>query len=141
MSKDVRAPLEKLFSRYRLYKRSERMKSPTIETKITPSYEQRLHGNTNTISKPVEDAVLREIEITERRRSYISTVEKAVEMLDEPEREIIEMRYMQKDYICDYHVYDQLGIGNPTYRRRRDAAMERLNVLLETVIMDERSIV
>ncbi|MFW5436284.1 ArpU family phage packaging/lysis transcriptional regulator [Paenibacillus apiarius] len=136
--KEKRAALEKLFSRYRLYKRLERMGSITPETKITPSYEPRFHGNTNAISNPVEDAVLRDMEITAQRRALIGTVEQAVELLDEPEREIIQMRYMEKDYICDYHVHDQLGIGHPTYRRRRDAAVEKLYVLLEVVIMDER---
>ncbi|MCY7487921.1 ArpU family phage packaging/lysis transcriptional regulator [Paenibacillus alvei] len=136
--KEKRAAVEKIFSRYRLYKRLEHMGSVTPETKITASYEPRLHGNTNAISKPVEDAVIREMEITEQRRIMIATVEQAVLLLDERESEIIQMRYMEKDYICDYHVRDQLGIGHPTYRKRRDAAMEKLYVLLESVIMDER---
>lgn len=138
MDKEKRAALEKLFSRYRLYKRLERMGSVTPETKIIPSYEPRFHGNTNAISKPVEYSVLRDVEIVEQRKLLITTVEKAVGMLDEPEREIIDMRYMHKDYICDYHVYDQLGIGNPTYRRRRDAAVEKLFIWMEDVILDKK---
>lgn len=134
--KEKRSNLEMLFSQYRLYKRLEQMGS-VIETKITQNYEPRYHKNTNSISNPVEEAVLRNMEIAEERKTIIVAVETAVSMLDEQERVIVEMRYMRKDYIYDYHVYDFLGIGNPTYRIRRDAALKKLFILLEAVIMDK----
>ncbi|NMM54981.1 hypothetical protein [Paenibacillus aquistagni] len=76
-----RAAVEEVLSEYRVCKRLDRMGDKTPEPKITPSYEPRYHGNTNQISKSVEDAVVKNLDKIDYRRRIVEMVELAVSML------------------------------------------------------------
>ena len=121
--------IEGEFSRYRLFKRLEAMRQVVPETKMTASYEPQ-YGHGGGVSKPVENAVVNEMVKREQRQTFIAVIEKAVSLLDAEEREIIECRYMKKDYCYDVHVYETIGISHKLYTIRRDAAIENLYLLL-----------
>lgn len=127
--KEKRRIIEGEFSKYRLYKRLEAMRQVVPETKITASYEPQF-GSGGGVSKPVENAVVNEIVKREQRQAFIGVIEKAVSLLDAEEREIIECRYMRKDYCYDVHVYEMLGISHKLFMTRRDAAIDNLYLLL-----------
>lgn len=67
-------------------------------------------------------------------KDYCQQIEKAVNKLPEPERVLIQERYMKDDYISDYKVYyDILMISPPTFGKRRKKAFEKLDMYLSAI--------
>ena len=130
--KELRYEVERILHKYRVYKRMERINSNISDNiKITPSYEPREYGNTNSISKPVESLVIREIDASEQRQSLISLVETCVNELDGLKKEIIVERYTKGDFVTDNYVIESvIGISGAKYRKVRDEAIKELAYFL-----------
>lgn len=130
--KELRFEVERLLHKYRVYKRMERINHNIADNiKLTPSYEPREHGNTNSISKPVESLVIREMDAAEQRQSFISLIETCIDELDGLKKEIIVERYTKGDFVTDNRIIESvIGISGAKYRRVRDEAIKELAYFL-----------
>lgn len=57
-------------------------------------------------------------------------VERMVDQLPNQEKEIIEDRFMQDDYVLDKDVYEKLQISNKTYDKRKFIALKKISSLI-----------
>ena len=130
---EIRAEVESIFSKYRVFKRLERINNKNFNIKITPSYEQREHGSTNVTSKPVESLVIREMDEQEERRELIGLIEACAEEMDGLKQDIIKERYMKTDYATDGNTAELLGITPYKYQKTRDAAIKEMAFYLGIV--------
>jgi len=100
------------------------------EMKITMCYESRVHGDTNKVSRPVEDTAAWNVDKEDRMRAIAESVDQAVEALGSVEREIIRRRYLQRDLVFDFNVYPELHISERQYYRLKAAALLKLAYML-----------
>lgn len=108
-----------------------------LEQKITPSYEPRLHGNTNTVNSPVQDIAIKNVDEIDRRRKHIERVEKAVSRLGRKQQTLIRMRYLEDDNVMDSEVAAELGYSERHYRRIKSVAIYRLATSFGMMILRE----
>lgn len=129
----TKAAIEDVFERYRYFKLVE---FEEIEAKITPSYEARFHGPTGITSDSTAQIAIQNVDEPELRHAFINRIERAVARLPQLERELIKHRYMQDDYVYDYHVYKlEFGIDEKTFAKRRWKAFERLAGMLRIGVL------
>ncbi|MCU6792365.1 hypothetical protein OB236_09515 [Paenibacillus sp. WQ 127069] len=108
-----------------------------LEQKITPSYESRFHGNTNTVSSPVENIAIQNIEEQENRRKHIERAERAINCLGTRHQKLIRVRFMEDDYVSDTDVAAELGYSDRHYRRMKSLAIYRLAGILGLVVLKD----
>lgn len=100
----TKATLEKVFSRYRVFKSFSSFKRK--EAAITQSYSERFHGPTNQTSDQTAETAIKNVDEQERRRIYCEWIEAAVEELEEEEQFLIRERYMKSNRVHDLQVYE-----------------------------------
>lgn len=107
--------LESLLEEVRIYKQFGMVQE---EMKVTPSYEVRYHGPTNTVGNPLEDVALENIKRSELEQ-YLKNMSFCIdqflsrlgnERAGKIQREIINKRYLEED-ICDYMIYNEIGMA------------------------------
>ncbi|OPA77497.1 transcriptional regulator [Paenibacillus selenitireducens] len=96
------------------------------EIKSTPSYANREHGNTNAISKPVQDIAIWNVDREEEMYKEYEEVMRAVSRLSKLQRQIIEKRYLEDEYVFDINVYVELEKSERSYYYAKSKAMYRL---------------
>jgi ArpU family phage transcriptional regulator len=106
-----------------------------LEQKTTPSYEPRYHGNTNTVSSPVENIALKNIEEQESRRKHIDRAERAISRLGSRHQKLIRVRFLDDDYVSDTDAAMELGYSDRHYRRMKSLAIYRLAGILGLVVL------
>lgn len=131
--KQVKAEIEKLFSRYRIWKRVSSFKRK--EASITASYTPRYHGNTNTTSDQTADVAISNVDEQAKRQAYCEWIEAAVSELEDDEQLLIRERYMiggnkMHDYIVYTTKFDP-PISHVTYDEIRWSAFIKLSLMLD----------
>ncbi|MCY9765089.1 transcriptional regulator [Paenibacillus alvei] len=124
---DVNSTKAEVIGAFRLYRVRKHCNMEELEPVITPSYEPRYHGNTNTTSDPTAKTALHNSHLIEMYK-YCRRIEQAVERLQPEEKLIMQERYM-KDYVKDYQVYNFIfkpPISHNTYREIRNNALIKL---------------
>ncbi|MEK3915921.1 ArpU family phage packaging/lysis transcriptional regulator [Paenibacillus sp. FSL H7-0331] len=104
---------------------------------MTPSYESRFHGNTNTVSSPVENIAIQNIEEQENHRKHIERAERAINRLGTRHQKLIRARFMEDDYASDTDVAAELGYSDRHYRRMKSLAIYRLAGILGLVVLKD----
>lgn len=126
--KKTKEAVEEALKKYRIYKY---LTFEEREASITPSYEERFHGETHQTSDQTAQVAVHNVSEQQKRKAYCERIERAVKRLPTMERFLIEERYMcqEADYITDQHVYNfvfQPPISQPTYARIRWRAFYKL---------------
>lgn len=126
--KKTQKAVEDALAKYRIFKY---LTFEEREVSTTPSYEERLHGETNTTSDQTADVATYNVYEQQKRKAYCERIERAVKRLPRMERFLIEERYMSQDaeYITDQHVYNfvfQPPISQPKYAAIRWRAFYKL---------------
>ncbi|PEJ59875.1 ArpU family transcriptional regulator [Bacillus toyonensis] len=136
--------LEGVLENVRLYRQFGMMRE---EMKVTPSYEIRYHGPTNDVGKPLEDVAMANIQQSKREEWIKKTslrIDQLLNRLDngragEDQRNIIIKRYLEDEDVCDYMVYNEIGMSERTYRRVKARVFYKLAfaLRLEVYVTEE----
>ncbi|OWT52699.1 MULTISPECIES: ArpU family phage packaging/lysis transcriptional regulator [Bacillus] len=133
--------LESLLEEVRIYKQFGMVRE---EMKVTPSYEVRYHGPTNTVGNPLEDVALENIKRSEREQ-YLKNMSFRIDQFlsrlgngraGKIQRDIINKRYLEEEDICDYMIYNEIGMAERTYRRWKSRAFYNLAFALRLEIYE-----
>lgn len=140
--KKTKEAVEEALRTYRVFKY---LAFEEQEASITPSYTERLHGETNKTSDSTAEIALLNASEYERRVNYCRRIEKAVRRLPLAERQLIEARYMGDDseYITDYAVYNHRfdpPISEGRYSKIRWRAFYKLALNLNIAVVREKEV-
>ncbi|HDR7356474.1 ArpU family phage transcriptional regulator [Bacillus cereus] len=133
--------LEGLLEEVRIYKQFGMVRE---EMKVTPSYEVRYHGPTNIVGNPLEDVALENIKRSEREQ-YLKSMSFRIEQFlsrlgngraGKIQRDIINKRYLEEEDICDYMIYNEIGMAERTYRRWKSRAFYNLAFALRLEVYE-----
>ncbi|PEE79389.1 ArpU family transcriptional regulator [Bacillus toyonensis] len=133
--------LENLLEEVRIYKQFGMVRA---EMKVTPSYEVRYHGPTNTVGSPLEDVALENIKRSEREQ-YLKNMSFRIDQFlsrlgngraGSIQREIINKRYLEEEDVCDYMIYNEIGMAERTYRRWKSRAFYNLAFALRLEVYE-----
>ncbi|MGG0327103.1 ArpU family phage packaging/lysis transcriptional regulator, partial [Bacillus mycoides] len=125
----------------RIYKQFGMMRK---EMKVTPSYERREHGPTYAVGKPLEDVAISNIQQSKREEwleKMAFRVEQALSRfgnstVGKNQRDIIVKRYLEDEDVCDYMVYNEIGMSERTYRRVKARAFYKLAFALRLEVYE-----
>ena len=138
---ETQGKLESLLEEVRIYKQFGMVRE---EMKVTPSYEVRYHGPTNTVGKPLEDVVLENIKRSEREQ-YLKNMSFRINQFlnrlgngraGKIQRDIINKRYLEEEDMCDYMIYNEIGMAERTYRRWKSRAFYNLAFALRLEVYE-----
>ncbi|UAL46820.1 ArpU family transcriptional regulator [Sutcliffiella horikoshii] len=102
--------------------------------KITPQYSLTPPTNTNEISSPTEDFVIRKVDREKAIQDFIQKVQKAVNRLCFIERAIIIKAYLDVEKKYHYEVYNDLGLSERHYNRLKSRAIYNLALALKVEV-------
>ncbi|MGH1092480.1 ArpU family phage packaging/lysis transcriptional regulator [Bacillus mycoides] len=114
------------------------------EMKVTPSYEVRYHGPTYDVGKPLEDVAMANIQQSEREE-WIENISFRIDQFlsrlgngraGKDQRNIIIKRYLEDEDVCDYMVYNEIGMSERTYRRVKARAFYKLAFALRLEVYE-----
>ncbi|MGH0928735.1 ArpU family phage packaging/lysis transcriptional regulator [Bacillus mycoides] len=114
------------------------------EMKVTPSYEMREHGPTHAVGKPLEDVAIANLQQSEREEwlELISfRIDQFLKRLGNGsagriQRDIISKRYLEEEDVCDYMIYNEIGMAERTYRRWKSRAFYNLAFALRLEVYE-----
>ncbi|MHB0802742.1 ArpU family transcriptional regulator [Bacillus thuringiensis] len=114
------------------------------EMKVTPSYERREHGPTHTVGKPLEDVAIFNMQQNEREKwleQMSFRIDQALSRFGSSaagrnQREIIMKRYLEDEDVCDYMIYNEMGMSERTYRRVKARAFYKLAFALRLEVYE-----
>ncbi|MGG0009740.1 ArpU family phage packaging/lysis transcriptional regulator [Bacillus tropicus] len=133
--------LEGVLENVRLYRQFGMMRE---EMKVTPSYEIRYHGPTNDVGKPLEDVAMANIQQNEREE-WMKTMSFRIDQFlnrlgnsnaGRIQRDIISKRYLEEEDVCDYMIYNEIGMTERTYRRWKSRAFYNLAFALRLEVYE-----
>ena len=133
--------LEGVLENVRLYRQFGMMRE---EMKVTPSNEIRYHGPTNDVGKPLEDVAMANIQQSEREewiKKMSFRIDQFLNRLGNGnagriQRDIISKRYLEEEDVCDYIIYNEIGMTERTYRRWKSRAFYNLAFALRLEVYE-----
>ncbi|CDO03117.1 phage transcriptional regulator, ArpU family [Oceanobacillus picturae] len=131
---ETRNVVEKALEDYRMYLLMDPEDNEPIVTaafKLVPS------GPSNQFHSSTEDAAIRKIDQENKRKAYVSKIQKAVNRLAFQERSIIINRYLKDEEVFDYEVYNELGYSERKYYRLKARAFYKLAFILRIEVYVE----
>ncbi|PGS62860.1 ArpU family transcriptional regulator, partial [Bacillus cereus] len=114
------------------------------EMKVTPSYEVREHGPTHTVGKPLEDVAIANLQQSEREE-WLELISFRIDQFlnrlgngsaGRIQRDIISKRYLEEEDVCDYMIYNEIGMAERTYRRWKSRAFYNLAFALRLEVYE-----
>ncbi|WP_429726785.1 ArpU family phage packaging/lysis transcriptional regulator [Bacillus toyonensis] len=114
------------------------------EMKVTPSYEVREHGPTHTVGKPLEDVAIANLQQSEREE-WLELISFRIDPFlnrlgngsaGRIQRDIISKRYLEEEDVCDYMIYNEIGMAERTYRRWKSRAFYNLAFALRLEVYE-----
>ncbi|MEH6977753.1 MULTISPECIES: ArpU family phage packaging/lysis transcriptional regulator [Bacillus] len=133
--------LESVLESVRIYRQFGMIRK---EMKVTPSYEVRYHGPTNDVRKPMEDVALFNVQQSEREEwleKMSLRIDQALSrfgnsIAGKNQRDIITQRYLEDEDVCDYMIYNEMGMSERTYRRIKSRAFYKLAFALRLEVYE-----
>ncbi|MHA6533066.1 ArpU family phage packaging/lysis transcriptional regulator [Paenibacillus sp. BAC0078] len=122
--------IESMLEKYRIFK------TVTFEAKeagITYSYIERFHGQTHTITDQTAAIATHNVDVPAARRAYCAALDSVVDRLDNREQQLVRERYMRRDEIYDYTVYNHVfdpPVSKDTYVKIRTKAFYKMALAL-----------
>ncbi|MFK4318488.1 MULTISPECIES: ArpU family phage packaging/lysis transcriptional regulator [unclassified Bacillus (in: firmicutes)] len=114
------------------------------EMKVTPSYEMREHGPTHAVGKPLEDVAIANLQQSEREE-WLELISFRIDQFlnrlgngsaGRIQRDIISKRYLEEEDVCDYMIYNEIGMAERTYRRWKSRAFYNLAFALRLEVYE-----
>ncbi|HFK1808211.1 TPA: ArpU family phage packaging/lysis transcriptional regulator [Bacillus cereus] len=114
------------------------------EMKVTPSYEVREHGPTHTIGKLLEDVAIANLQQSEHEE-WLELISFRIDQFlnrlgngsaGRIQRDIISKRYLEEEDVCDYMIYNEIGMAERTYRRWKSRAFYNLAFALRLEVYE-----
>lgn len=114
------------------------------EMKVTPSYEIREHGPTHAVGKPLEDVAIANLQQSEREE-WLELISFRIDQFlnrlgngsaGRIQRDIISKRYLEEEDVCDYMIYNEIGMAERTYRRWKSRAFYNLAFALRLEVYE-----
>ncbi|AHA71019.1 ArpU family transcriptional regulator [Bacillus thuringiensis] len=114
------------------------------EMKVTPSYEIREHGPTHAVGKPLEDVAIANVQQS-KREEWLELISFRIDQFlnrlgngnaGRIQRDIINKRYLEEEDVCDYMVYNEIGMAERTYRRWKSRAFYNLAFALRLEVYE-----
>ncbi|MGF9923710.1 ArpU family phage packaging/lysis transcriptional regulator [Bacillus toyonensis] len=133
--------LEGILESVRIYKQFGMMRK---EMKVTPSYEKREHGPTHAVGKPLEDVAISNIQQS-KREEWLELISFRIDQFlnrlgngsaGRIQRDIINKRYLEEEDVCDYMIYNEIGMAERTYRRWKSRAFYNLAFALRLEVYE-----
>nr|WP_155990452.1 ArpU family phage packaging/lysis transcriptional regulator [Paenibacillus graminis] len=122
--------IESMLEKYRIFK------TVTFEAKeagITYSYSERFHGPTHTITDQTAAVATHNVDVPAARRAYCAALDSVVDRLDKREQQLVRERYMRRDEVYDYTVYNHVfdpPVSKDTYVKIRSKAFYKMALAL-----------
>ncbi|WP_419719466.1 ArpU family phage packaging/lysis transcriptional regulator [Bacillus toyonensis] len=133
--------LEGILESVRIYRQFGMIRK---EMKVTPSYEVREHGPTHTVGKPLEDVAIANLQQSEREE-WLELISFRIDQFlnrlgngsaGRIQRDIISKRYLEEEDVCDYMIYNEIGMAERTYRRWKSRAFYNLAFALRLEVYE-----
>ncbi|MED3540642.1 ArpU family phage packaging/lysis transcriptional regulator [Bacillus toyonensis] len=114
------------------------------EMKVIPSYEVREHGPTHAVGKPLEDVAIANLQQSEREE-WLELISFRIDQFlnrlgngsaGRIQRDIINKRYLEEEDVCDYMIYNEIGMAERTYRRWKSRAFYNLAFALRLEVYE-----
>ncbi|GIP20435.1 MULTISPECIES: ArpU family phage packaging/lysis transcriptional regulator [Paenibacillus] len=128
----TRKRVEEELETVRIYKRIGIIRR---EVGTVGRYEPRVHGSTNLVSKTTENTAVWNVDREQVMEKKVVMLDKALMCLNEMERELIRLRYLDTDDTYDYLVCGDLGVSERKYRRVKAQAMYKLALALRLEVL------
>ncbi|MEH6891900.1 ArpU family phage packaging/lysis transcriptional regulator [Bacillus sp. JJ864] len=115
------------------------------EMKVTPSYEVREHGPTHAVGNPLEDVAVANLQ-QNKREEWLEKMSFRIDQAlsrfgngqsGKNQRDIIIKRYLEDDDVCDYMIYNEMGMSERTYRRVKARAFYKLAFALRLEVYEQ----
>jgi ArpU family phage transcriptional regulator len=123
----TKAAVESALEKYRFYLLTvpeERLPKVTATySLVPPAFSNAFHSST-------EQAVIDKVDLEREREEYIERIRKGVNRLGAREREIIVKRYLEEEEIFDYELYNDLGMSERVYYRKKARIFYKLAFIL-----------
>ncbi|WP_375708481.1 ArpU family phage packaging/lysis transcriptional regulator [Paenibacillus albidus] len=122
--------IENMLEKYRIFK------TVTFEAKeagTTYSYTERFHGPTHTVTDQTAAIAAHNVDVPAARRAYCAAIDSVVERLDSREQQLVRERYMKKDELYDYTIYNHVfdpPVSKDTYVKIRSKAFYKMALAL-----------
>lgn len=126
---------EKLAEYRNLLLRTKDSELPTINTQ---DYSFESTGKSNLFNSVVENMAIKNADYEIYRKRVINRMQLAVNRLNYWHRAIVIRRYMTDDSIYDYEVYNNLGLSERTYRRKKSEALFKLAKILDLEVFEKK---
>ncbi|MNB86513.1 hypothetical protein D3C75_334570 [compost metagenome] len=118
--------IESMLEKYRIFKT---ITFEAREASITYSYSERFHGPTHAISDTTGSLAAHNVDVPAARIAYCSAIDSVVERLDSREQQLLRERYMRRDEVYDYTVYNHVlnpPVSKDTYVKIRTRAFYKM---------------
>ncbi|MCL6606189.1 MAG: transcriptional regulator [Paenibacillus sp.] len=118
--------IEGMLEKYRLFK------TVTFETKeegTTYSFVEKFHGAANKITNQTDSIAAHNVDLPAARIAYCSCINSVVERLDPREQQLIRERYLRRDEMYDYTIYNHVfdpPVSKDTYVKIRSRAFYKM---------------
>ncbi|WP_141527152.1 ArpU family phage packaging/lysis transcriptional regulator [Bacillus cereus] len=93
--------------------------------KVTATYSLTPPSNTNEFHSSTEN-VIEFVDRERERDTYMSLLRKGINRIPVESRELIVKKYMGRDELYDFEVYNQMGISKPHFDRKKRKALINL---------------
>ncbi|KAA0547560.1 ArpU family transcriptional regulator [Bacillus sp. BGMRC 2118] len=98
--------------------------------KVTATYSLVPPANTNAFHSSTEQAVIDKVDFEIERDEYIERIRRGVNRLGAKEREIIYKRYLDEEEVYDYELYNDIGMSERVYYRKKARIFYKLAFIL-----------
>lgn len=122
--------IENMLEKYRIFKT---VTFEAREASTTYSYAERFHGPTNVTSDQTAAVATHNVDVPAARRAYCAAIDSVVERLDTREQQLVRERYMRRDEMYDYTIYNHVfdpPVSKDTYVKIRSKAFYKMALAL-----------
>ncbi|WP_150273186.1 ArpU family phage packaging/lysis transcriptional regulator [Paenibacillus tepidiphilus] len=122
--------IENMLERYRIYKT---VTFEAREAATTYSYNERFHGPTHAVSDQTASIASYNVDVPAARRGYCEAIDSVVDRLDKREQQLVRERYMRRDEMYDYTIYNHVfdpPVSKDTYVKIRSKAFYKMALAL-----------
>lgn len=101
--------------------------------KVTATYSLTPPSNTNMFHSSTED-IIEFVDREQERDTYMKLLWKGINRMPVESRELIVNKYMGRDKLYDFEVYNQMGISKPKFDRKKQEALINLALSLKIAV-------
>lgn len=127
--------IESMLEKYRIFK------TVTFEAReagVTYSYNERFHEPPDTVTDETAAISTPNVDVPAVRRAYCAAMDSIVDRLDIREQKLVRERYMCRDEVYDYTVYNHVfdpPVSKDTYVKIRSKAFYKMALALSDLGM------